>query len=259
MKVSIITKPAEFLSLKREWNSLMERCHHPSVFISHEWFKSWWEAFGEDFKLSVYRIKEENRIVGFAPFMRNNNALFFLAGEEVTDYCDFIFEEDDTDIFFNALLQAVQSGGNPPQRLELINIRGDSPSVIGLTRNAARNGIPCVIFPMEVAPVLELPDSYERYLSSLERKKRHELRRKIRRAGELPELRVRSAHGSGDQLDGIEDFIVLHRSSGSGKQEFWEKKGTEDFFRAAFQGLSEKGWARMDSPVSYTHLTLPTN
>lgn len=70
----------------------------------------------------------------------------------------------------------------------------------------------------EVAAVLDLPDSYERYLSDVGKKERHEVRRKLRRYERMVGDVLHEAHrGLGWGLD---EFIRLHRMSSGEKGEF---------------------------------------
>lgn len=248
MRATRISDFSEFISLRKDWNELAERFSHRSVFLTHEWFSTWWSSFGEGRTLSIYRVENEGRILGYAPLMRYGDTLSFMAGEDVSDYCDFLYDEGRAEVFFQALMDAVL-GEKSIRKLDLINIKMVSPTIGALTGWAARKEVSCDVVPMEVTPVLELPASYEQFLRELNRKHRHEIRRKLRRAGGLPELQFKSTGRNTSDGD-IEAFIDLHRRYGGPKLEFWKKQGMDIFFNTLFNELAARRWARLDSLFS---------
>lgn len=111
MQVNLISEYSAFLFLQKEWNDLLDKSSQKSVFLTHQWFDAWWAGFGRDFVLNVYEIKQNDRPIGYAPLMRSGKKLFFLASEEVTDYCDFIYSDNDSEDFFSSLLGTIREEG----------------------------------------------------------------------------------------------------------------------------------------------------
>lgn len=74
----------DFLSLEEEWNGLLERSSNDSVFLRHEWFRCWWEAYGKGSELLVLLVRSEGRLTGIAPFMRRRRKMRGLTTAEVT-------------------------------------------------------------------------------------------------------------------------------------------------------------------------------
>lgn len=137
--------------------------------------------------------------------------------------------------------------------LDLISLGEHSPTLDIVSRWARNEELSMSLSPMEVSPVLELPESYDVFLGGLSRKKRHELKRKLRRAEGITDRSLIS--GDRDLLpQDIDDFIRLHYNCGGGKDIFWEKQGMEIFFKSLFMKLAVKGWARMDSLFSGSKL-----
>lgn len=58
-----------FLSLEEEWNALLEKCQNDTIFLRHEWFRCWWEAYGAGKELLILLIKENGELLGICPFM----------------------------------------------------------------------------------------------------------------------------------------------------------------------------------------------
>jgi len=245
MKVVCVQDRESFLRLREEWDSLLRASSKPSVFLTHEWFLSWLDNLVKEGHLEIYLIQERKDLIGIAPFMRRGKTLSFLASEEVTDYCDLICLRGKEKIVINVLMDRMAEKRDQIQRLELINIQEDSPTLDLLPALAADRGVACQIELSEIAPRLDLTSSYEDYLSCLPRKLRHELRRKIRRMEQFETFDVRVLKDPVDLNEAINMFIFLHKNSGQDKYIFLETPGMEDFFRDMILRLSQKGWAEL--------------
>src|ERR1019366_4521087 len=90
----------EFDSLKDEWNALLSRSASDNVFLRWEWIHTWWSIFGSRFVLMILAVKEEDRLVGIAPFYVQTVGLFRfrclrLCSEGLSpDYMDVIAQKD---------------------------------------------------------------------------------------------------------------------------------------------------------------------
>lgn len=127
-------------------------------FYSFAWHKTWYEHFGKDEQLAVF-----GQNGGIVPLAIRDNTAHFTGGEEIADYLDTIGTVD-----WKYVTNVLRERG--AKQLLLRNIPIGSPTLSQ--------------FPYEqedTTPILMLPDSFDAYLSSLDRKKRHELRRKMRR------------------------------------------------------------------------------
>ncbi|MDP2815942.1 MAG: GNAT family N-acetyltransferase [Rectinemataceae bacterium] len=67
--VTLCHTGAEFEALKKSWNSLLERSHSRSVFLTWEWQYTWWCHLGQDVGLSLVIVRSvTGELVGIAPF-----------------------------------------------------------------------------------------------------------------------------------------------------------------------------------------------
>jgi CelD/BcsL family acetyltransferase involved in cellulose biosynthesis len=97
----------------------------------------------------------------------------------------------------------------------------------------------------EVCPVIALPASWEEYLASLDRKERHETRRKLRRIAREAEVEWYSIPGGEELENAIGDFIALHRASAVEKDAFMDRR-MQGFFRSLARALACQGWLRLE-------------
>ena len=54
----------EFLNLEEDWNRLLKKSSFNTVFLSHEWFKCWWQAYGKDKQLFIITVTEDKELIG---------------------------------------------------------------------------------------------------------------------------------------------------------------------------------------------------
>jgi CelD/BcsL family acetyltransferase involved in cellulose biosynthesis len=99
----------------------------------------------------------------------------------------------------------------------------------------------------DVCPVVTLPDGvdFEGYLGTLDKKERHEIRRKVRRAETAGEVRLLT---SADPLLDLDEFIDLHQKRWGGDGLFPDTPGGDSsrrFFRQLFRHFGPGGPAKL--------------
>jgi len=93
--------------------------------------------------------------------------------------------------FVDGLLPFLYSAPLPAwQALDLYNILENSPSLDALQSAAQKNGVFFERRNLQHSPYISLPGDWETYLAGIDKKQRHEVRRKMRRA-ESAEVPVR--------------------------------------------------------------------
>jgi CelD/BcsL family acetyltransferase involved in cellulose biosynthesis len=243
MRIERLEKFDKFIRLRKQWNELLSRSKQNTVFLTHQWFEAWWRSFGKEYEFSVLLARDDaGDLIGAGPLMASDDRLSFMANQEVSDYCDFIIDAEKIDPFYELLLDYFQEHTGYIRDVELINIPSASPMLISLPRIASERCFSCGISESEVVPILTLPSSYEKYIDSLNRKSRHELRRKLRRLESLGQISIQTKREPQEMNAAIQDFISLHRKSSASKQEFWQQEGMTDFFRILTHLFSLERW-----------------
>jgi CelD/BcsL family acetyltransferase involved in cellulose biosynthesis/GNAT superfamily N-acetyltransferase len=95
--ISKIDSTEAFEALAPEWNALLARNDTATVFFTHEWVKSWWQAFGANHSLYLLVIRDDGKAIGLAPLMltrsrflgREHRVIRFI-GTPNADYADII-------------------------------------------------------------------------------------------------------------------------------------------------------------------------
>lgn len=98
--ISKIDNTEAFEALAAEWNGLLSRNDTDNVFLTHEWVRSWWQAFGSEHDLYLLTIRDGGTLVGLAPLMRSRAGLagrkrrvIQFIGTPNADYADIIGPE----------------------------------------------------------------------------------------------------------------------------------------------------------------------
>lgn len=196
-------------NLESEWNDLLAESVTHVPFLRHEYLRSWWSHLGGGEwdpneapaegvaptdaitpSLAIVTARENGRLVGIAPLFHaihnSRPSLLLLGSIEISDYLDLIVRPVDLQPFVSGLLQFLASANLPPyETIDLYNILEKSPSVEALQTAAASLGWKTDSQQIEHSPYIPLPGDFETYICSIDKKQRHEIRRKMRRIHEF--------------------------------------------------------------------------
>ncbi|MBI2908165.1 MAG: GNAT family N-acetyltransferase [Chloroflexi bacterium] len=239
MKVSVI--PLDFRTLAEDWQRLLPDCGTNTIFSTPRWQGVWWQQFGQGKDLLLLSVVHDGRLIGIAPLMRVGGTISFIGDHEVCDYLDFVVLRGGEEVFFPALLDYLVL--QDWTRLDLHAIPDYSRTISLLPAMAQARGYSVTLEVEGVCPGLALAGTWDDYLSSLSKKARHELRRKLRRLNASDN--VRSYALSHDDLSAdMSDFLHLHRVSREDKAHFMNSE-MEAFFRKETATLAEAGCFRL--------------
>ena len=167
--------------------------------------------------------------------MKNNGEISFISSKDLCDYNNILISEPDISII-QSLIQDIFKDSEI-KKIFLESIPGDSQLFDYF--NNLRNELKIEIMNEDVSPFLVLPNSWEEYLSSLRKKHRHELRRKIRRLEETVEFSSGDIYDSGEIYNNLDEFIYLHKISSKEKENFMNEN-REKFFKELILNLSKE-------------------
>ena len=179
--------------LHAAWNNLLSKSTTHVPFLRYEYQKDWWATRGggewQDAELLIVTAHEGDTLVGVAPLFFTTQtekpSLLLVGAVEISDYLDIIALPGKLNPFLAALLDFLEELDLPWQELVLHNLLDDSPSLPALQALAGRLGKECRVGVLQRSPYIPLPTDWETYLAGVDKKQRHEIRRKMRRAAEL--------------------------------------------------------------------------
>jgi CelD/BcsL family acetyltransferase involved in cellulose biosynthesis len=207
--------------LADEWNALLDQSVTHVPFLRYEYLEAWWQTRGggewpQYSELAIVTAHRNGQLVGIAPLFQAENrqkqpALLLLGSIEVTDYLDLIVRPADLDEFAAELFPFLAQADLLSWRsLDLYNLFETSPTLHALETAARSQGWSFNCTVLQRAPYIRLPGDWETYLSGIDKKQRHEIRRKLRRAAEMGEtIRLRFASDPDRLGEDSEGFMEL--------------------------------------------------
>jgi CelD/BcsL family acetyltransferase involved in cellulose biosynthesis len=222
MQLETITDLSAFRALAAEWNTLLASSATHVPFLRHEYLSAWLPTLGggewPSGALHVLAARSAiGELCGLAPLFQTTAAdgqpaLLLLGSFEISDYLDLLARPEDLPALAVALCAHLAGPQAPAwQRLDLYNLPESSPTLAAIQAAAQAHGWRCTVEPLQHCPAIHLPGDWEAYLAGqVDKKQRHEIRRKMRRAeeGALP-VRWYIVQDAATLETEIEDFLRL--------------------------------------------------
>jgi len=212
-----------------------------SVFILPAWLRVWWQELGPKSEPYLIAVRQGERIIGIAPLMVEDRKASLIGSVDVCDYLDFIVVPGMENDFFSVLLDELRQKGI--NQLDLGHLRPDSTVLTHLTAIASNRRYEVLCHPEDVSLELNLPPTWEEYLETLNKKQRHEVKRKLRRLWEAGSVNYRCLEVSHEDKGLMDIFLQLFSLSHDEKANFMTDR-MESFFRALAKAMAEIGLLR---------------
>ena len=207
------------------------------LFLSRQWQEVWWENFGDGRELTGFTLESpDGATSAIASLSRSGDAIGFVGSPDTFDYNDFLVRPGFEDAFYSSLLEILD--GWEWTELRLDSLIEHSPTLAYLPALAVERGFSVEKEFEDVTSGVHLPGDWEAYLGLLNKKDRHELRRKLRRLDTQTQWRWYCLSTPEAVLGALDDFLSLMRGSSEEKAEFMTPE-RERFFRALAGRMAE--------------------
>ena len=240
MGYSIVAE--SFASLDDSWREVLAACATNNIFLTPQWQKAWWQAFGRGSELLLLSVRRNSELMGIVPLMRQQGRLSFIGSSDVCDYMDFIARRGQEAAVLSQLLDRLET-----MDWDSIDLQSLLPHSLALSHFAPlaeQRGYQVEITEEDVSLQLVLPSSWEEYLSQLKSKDRHELKRKLRRLDQTKSSRFYTIVEKEQLRRDLEGFFELFKLSEGEKAGFMTKQ-RKGFFEAMAHSLAEEGYIRL--------------
>jgi CelD/BcsL family acetyltransferase involved in cellulose biosynthesis len=241
MQIDVYSDPSCFEQLHDEWQSLMERAEHAPFFVAPEISQSWWQAFGRG-KLHIFTIRDGGKLLGLAPMYECDGVLSFTGSREVSDYLDVIVDPSVVPTVLAEFWQFLLSQKNW-QQLDFLSLSNGSTFRSFLNEQKIE-GITIETKQQDVCPVLQLPASWDEYLSFVGKKQRHEIKRKWKNLEDQVQPEFVKVTEAADLDKYLTEFIRLHQISSQEKAAFWSEDQI-NYFQKISLASAQHGWLRL--------------
>ena len=251
MKLTAYTQETVFQDLRDEWNDLLNRSSANRIFSTWEWQSIWWQSYRPGTLWVITCRDESDNLIGIAPWFieqhpQHGRVVRSIGCVEVTDYLDLIADREHTQVVFEAFTTYAAQHRDIFDVIDLCNLPQDSLGYLQFPDALRQQGFTVTIKEQEVCPIIHLPSDWEAYLETLDKKQRHEVRRKIRRAEGVDE-RVEwyiVGHEHNLQTE-VEQVLGLMASSQVEKAQFLQDVQNLTFFKNVVPVLFERGWLQL--------------
>lgn len=200
------------------WNALVEQSVADTPFSRYEYLSTWWATLGggewKSAELVLISAIENDQLIGIAPLFiadhEGQRALMLIGSIEISDYLDLIVRESDLPRFLSGLLDFLASSrGETWSALDWYNLPDDSPTLAALKAESEARGWNHRQEIYRPTPRIPLTGTFEEYLTGIEKKQRHEIRRKMRRAAESGRVNFYIVDKHADIGPELESFFHL--------------------------------------------------
>jgi CelD/BcsL family acetyltransferase involved in cellulose biosynthesis len=211
--------------IPESWNQLQEQSIADTPFSRYEYLSQWWRTLGggewhagagsRPPVLILVSATENEQLIGIAPLFiadyDGQRALMLVGSIEISDYLDLIVREGDLTRFLSGLLDFLLSlNAGQWSTIDWYNLPDTSPTLTTLNAEAEKRGWTHHQEIYRPTPRIPLNGSFEEYLSRIDKKQRHEIRRKMRRAAESDKnVRFYVVNGTEDIGSEIDAFFHL--------------------------------------------------
>lgn len=217
-----------------DWDKLIEESNTGTFFQTKEWLKLWVKHCGKDLEVVIYAVFDNDELIGIGPFHITDkvNILGVPSPSQsgsLSDFGDIIVKLGREKEVWEGVLSKLRGNNLKSSKMEFNFIREESPSFAILKTMGGKAQV------LEVSPYINLPKTWEEYLSTLGRHDRHEIRRKIRKSEEANVIKVC------DEINtqNINDFFRLMIASNEKKGNFLSSD-MRNFFSEGIMQLGTK-------------------
>jgi len=235
--MSFTVAQESFDRLTSYWNESGSGLKWGSIFVLPTWLEVWWRTFQPQTELCLTVVRDSSDIIGIAPLQRKGSEASFVGSPDVCDYQDLVTVPGREVEFCNVLLDDLTGQG--VKQLDLRPVRPDSNVVTSLSRVVEKRGGGVRCEEADVTVEMDLPGDWEEYLAGLDKKQRHEVRRKLRKLWGVDDVHYRCLEVNPQEVSGLTDtFLKLFSLSREEKADFMTAQ-METFFRSLAEAMAD--------------------
>jgi CelD/BcsL family acetyltransferase involved in cellulose biosynthesis len=215
---------AAALAAADEWERVRREAPTERVFLTPEWLETWWRHLGPGGRPSLLAVRRASRMMALAPLYRSRigpSGLVALRplGIGVSDYLDVLLpaEPDERRACLATLLDGLLARPSGWDALDLPNLPGESPTIEDITLLARGRGLPCVVLPGYARPAVALEGTWDGYLKTRSSRFRYNLRSRLRRLGQLGDVRFRMVP-TAELPEALAALVELHARRWAGQR-----------------------------------------
>ena len=174
----------EALRKKNEWDQLIIKSDFPNPFSSVPFYNAWVDTFIDyQEKIRVLFFYDNELLIGIAPLIidKKSKTISILGDKDLFDYRDIIVNSDYANHIYDLLLFDFFDSEMYQTYKFIFESIPETSNLINFLKKLNLDRYEIDINQEDVTPDIELSNSWEDYLMLLNKKQRHEVRRKLRK------------------------------------------------------------------------------
>ena len=252
-----------FVALEHEWNDAVERAQIPHPFLRHEWVRTWWDSFAASprfarsgdagTQLHVIVVRDQERIVGIAPLMREHAVVYglpvrrlALIANDHTPRTDFVVAGDESEIY-RAIWNSLGAEMDRWDVLQLTQLPRTSRTIPAMSNLTSAEHLRSGTWKSCDSPYLELAATWESYWANLSAKFRSNVRNRLTRLNQIgtPALEILSDRTA--MAAALDDAWRLEASGWKDQEgtSIASDPAVQSFYTLLAERAAECGWLRL--------------
>ncbi|HLC73596.1 MAG TPA: GNAT family N-acetyltransferase [Candidatus Nanoarchaeia archaeon] len=253
--IETIRSKERFYSIKDDWNKLLNESQNPNIFLTWEWLYEWFDILGSEFNLYVITVKENNCIIGIAPFILNKNnfpqikIISYIGSTSVcSDYLDLIikqgYEEDVTQELFDFLKNNYKEW----DIIMLSDMNLNSKNLNIIMGYAKNNNLVSKLKVITKCPYIILPHDFKQFLNRFGHDSRYKFRRSQKKLNEELKSSIIHVNNENDLRKSMDYIFELNskRWKKAGSKGSFYNEGLRNFNINVSKRFLKNGWLQLD-------------
>ena len=222
-QVEVIRTFDRFKAIGPEWDRLVDGCGIDCMFLSHTWFSTWWEAFGENNDLHIITVRNRGELVAVAPMMRTRASVYGIKTEALhaiynphTPRFDFIVAANQGPQVYERIWQMIAA--NNCEMVTLAQVQEGSETIQTIEKLAKTAGWLSGQWVAPVSPFVALGCEYETYFNGLRPGVRFNLTKRYARLRRLGHVDVEVVTEPHAVEEAMRDGLRIEAAAWKGEQ-----------------------------------------
>jgi CelD/BcsL family acetyltransferase involved in cellulose biosynthesis len=224
LQVKVISDENEFNSIGSQWHNLICRAGITHPFLSHTWFRTWWEAFGHGSTLYVVTVWAEAELLAVAPMQRTKMRFYGVPVDAITSICnphtprfDFILAADcPRESLYNLIWRELAEAGS--EVVVLQQVPAESTTLTAIRRLAADDHWAVGWWAARPSPYIPLGCTHAAVLDRMKVSYRDQLRKRYERLCRLGPVDVEVISDRAGVQHAISDGLRIEAAAWKGEE-----------------------------------------
>ncbi|MFQ5490919.1 MAG: GNAT family N-acetyltransferase [Phycisphaerae bacterium] len=239
-------------ALSADWERLSDRSPQASLFTTHAWCVCWAQTLGRHVEVAVLTVRDDrNETIGLLPAcIERVGGVRWLKQLGRERACGDHLEPLCAPNRHNQCLQALigyLEHWKDFHGLVLGELAPDSPTLRGVMEWATQVSCPFFQREQRVAPYVDLPETFDRYLAMRSANMRYHVRRRRRNLAKMADVSIQLHRGVASVDDALTQLFRLHqrRWRHDGQNGVLTDPAKQAFLRRFCRMASRRDWVRI--------------